>query len=172
MKKQNVGKEFESCINECLNRTDLNISFDRLPDPLGGLSGVRNICDFTCYKYPFKYYLECKCTYDNTLNFKSDITADQWEGLTKKSKLYGCLAGFCVWFISYDVTIFVPIQEMQKLRDSGKKSLNINDVDNTKLKYFDIIGKKKRKYFDYDTEPFLCNLENFCKDYWNISEVN
>ena len=64
--------------------------------------------------------------------------------------------------------IFVPIQEMQKLKDSGKKSLNINDVDNTKLKYFDITGKKKRKYFDYDTEPFLCNLEKFCMDYWNM----
>lgn len=170
--KKNLGKDFEVKIKECLNKPELSFSLDRLPDPLGGYIGVRNISDYQGYKFPFLYYLECKCTYGNTLNFKSNITDDQWEGLTEKSKIFGVLAGFCIWFIDYDKTIFVPIQEMNKLRFiDNKKSVNIKDVIDNSFKYFNIDGKKKRIYFDYFTDEFITNLDNMCKDYWNIDIV-
>ena len=105
------------------------------------------------------------------LNFKSDITTDQWEGLTAKSKIFGTLAGFCVWFIDYDTTIFIPIQEMNKLRyEHNKKSLNIKDVVQDKLNYFDIVGKKNRVYFNYEHDNFVKNLESMCKPFWNIED--
>ena len=106
MKKSNLGKEFELRIKNCLNKPELNFDIERLPDPLGGYVGMRNICDFDGYKFPFRYYLECKSKYGNTLNFAGDITNDQWEGLTEKSKIFGVTAGICIWFIDYDRTLF------------------------------------------------------------------
>lgn len=170
MNKKNLGKEFELRIKNSLDKPTFNFSLDRLPDPLGGFVGVRNISDFQGYKLPFQYYLECKCVYGNTLNFKSNITDDQWQGLTEKSKILGVLAGFCVWFIDYDKTIFVPIQEMNRLRFAeNKKSLNIKDLET--IKHFDIDGKKKRLYFDYNSEYFISELDKMCREYWNIKEV-
>ena len=174
MQKKNLGKEFELRIKNSLNKPELNFDIERLPDPLGGYMGMRNICDFTGYKYPFKYYLECKSKYGNTLNFKGDITEDQWEGLTEKSKIYGILAGICVWFIDYDRTLFVSIQELNRLRfELNKKSLNIKDVyENTldKQMYFDIEGKKKKTYFNYDTSYFINSLETLVKHIWIDNE--
>ena len=155
MQKKNLGKEFEQHIRDSLtNNTDNSYPFsiDRLPDPVGGYVAIRNICDFTGYRFPFSYFLECKCTYGNTLNFKGAITTDQWEGLTEKSKVFGTLAGFCVWFIDYDTTI------------------NIKDIDHEKVNYFDIEGKKNRVYFNYNHTKFVTNLEDMCKSYWNIKE--
>ena len=170
MNKKNLGKEFELRIKNSLDKPSLNFSLDRLPDQLSGFIGARNISDFQGYGFPFQYYLECKCTYSNTLNFKSAITDDQWRGLTDKSKILGVLAGFCIWFVDYDKTIFVPIQEMNRLRFvENKKSLNIKDLET--IKHFDIAGKKKRLYFDYDSEYFISELDKMCKEYWNIKEV-
>lgn len=171
MEKQNYGKKFETLIRKALDIPEKAISIDRLPDPVGGYSGITNICDFTCYKFPFNYFLECKATHDNTLNFKHKITEDQWQGMLNKSKYFGCLAGVCVWFISYDVTVFVPIQELQRLKDEGKKSLNIKDLD-TDLIYFNIPGAKKRVYFDYNGEEFIKKLYDMCCYYWKVKDVN
>ena len=176
MKKANLGKEFELRICNSLSDPSINFDIERIPDPLGGYIGQRNICDYTGYRFPFNYYLECKSKYGNTLNFKSDITEDQWKGLTEKSEVYGTLAGFCVWFIDYDRTVFVSIQEMNRLRIiEGKKSLNIADIFNNKLdstRYFDIDGTKAKKYFNYNSEYFMSNLENMVKDIWNIQDWN
>ena len=170
MQKKNLGKEFELRIKASLNKPEFNFDLERLPDPLGGYVGIRNICDFTGYKYPYRYYLECKSKYGNTLNFKSDITEDQWEGLTEKSKIYGVLAGICVWFIDYDRTVFVSIQELNKLRfEQNKKSLNIKDIYENNLDskfYFDIDGKKAKTYFNYDTQHFINSLETTVKNIW------
>ena len=59
-----------------------------------------------------------------------------------KRKLYGCIAGICVWYIDYDLTVFVKIQDLEKHKQSGKKSLNINEI--TPLIIFIIDGVKKR----------------------------
>lgn len=175
MKKTNLGKEFELRIKNSLDRPDLNFDIERLPDPLGGYVGMRNICDYNGYKFPFHYYLECKSKYGNTLNFKGDITNDQWEGLTEKSKIYGNLCGVCIWFIDYDRTLFVNIEELNRLRfELNKKSLNIKDVyDNVldKDKYFDINGKKAKTYFNYDSEYFINSLETQAKYIWNIMNI-
>ena len=90
MNKQNRGKDFEAEIRSCLEILP-NVSFDRLPDPMAGYSGIRNICDFSMYNYPHMFFLECKSLYGNTLNYASSITQNQWEGLFEKSKIYGCI---------------------------------------------------------------------------------
>lgn len=166
MNKQNRGKDFESEIRKCLENLP-NVSFDRLPDPMAGYSGIRNICDFSMYNYPYMFFLECKSLYGNTLNYASSITQNQWEGLFEKSKIYGCIAGICVWYIDYDLTVFVKIQDLWEHRKAGNKSLNITDITSeNSVNHFIIDGVKKRVRFNYFGEPFLKKLHLLAEEQW------
>ena len=166
MKKQNRGKDFEEEIRKCLE-TLPNVSFDRLPDPMAGYSGVRNICDFSMYHYPNMFFLECKSLYGNTLNYKADITVNQWDGMLEKSVLYGCIAGVCVWFIDYDITVFIKIQDLQEHRSGGAKSLNISDITGENaIPHFIIDGVKKRVKFNYFGDKLLKNLHLLADKQW------
>lgn len=150
----NRGKDFEDCIREACEAVP-DTSVTRLIDPQAGYAGVRNICDFIVYKYPTQFFLECKSIKGNTLNFKSDITKNQWDGLLEKSKVRGVVAGVVVWFIDHDQTIFVPIQNLEEMRQLGEKSFNVTkwSVDD----WFHIPGRKKRIYFEYAMEKFFAN---------------
>jgi len=157
------GKKFEQAVREAFEKNP-NISIDRLSDPTGGYLGVRNICDFIVYKYPFQLYLECKVQQGNTLNW-SRISDNQWNGLLEKSKIPGVVAGVLVWFIDHDITTFVPIQELEMLRcGHGQKSLHVNHLnfrDNIPLQ-----GRKKRIFFKYDVEGFLKSVGSWANRYW------
>lgn len=166
MNKQNRGKDFEAEIKRCLEDVS-NVSVDRLPDAMGGYSGVKNVCDFMAYHYPNNFYIECKCLYGNTLNYKSAISKNQWDGLASKSKIKGCVAGVVVWFMDYDLTTFVPIQELLAHRNKGAKSLNITDITGEdSLKHFLVDGVKKRVMYKYIGESFLYQLHKLAKFYW------
>jgi penicillin-binding protein-related factor A (putative recombinase) len=148
----NRGKDFEDCIREaCESIPDTSVT--RLLDPQAGYAGVRNICDFIVYKYPTQYFLECKSIKGNTLNFKSDITKNQWDGMLEKSAIHGVVAGVIVWFIDHDKTIFVPIQDLEEMRIAGHKSFNVTSEYSTY--YYHLEGKKKRIYFEYDMKNFF-----------------
>lgn len=165
MKRVNRGKDFEGKIRDSIEKVS-NTSIDRLPDPVGGYMGVRNICDFYIYQFPTSFYLECKATYDNTLNFKSDITENQWNGLLEKSVIRGVVSGYAVWFIEWDTTVFVPATEMKRLQDEGKKSLNILDIQNNTVQYIPIPGVKKIVFFDYDGAAFIHSIQQYGKQLW------
>ena len=151
----NRGKDFEDCIREACEAIE-DTSVTRLIDPQAGYAGVRNICDFIVYKYPTQYFLECKSIKGNTLNFKSDITENQWNGMLEKSKVRGVVAGVIVWFIDHDKTIFVPIQDLEEMRADGHKSFNA--TAQYVEYYYHIPGRKKRIYFEYDMEKFFANF--------------
>ena len=162
---ENRGKKFEDAIKKAFSICP-GMSVDRIIDPQAGYAGVRNICDFIMYKHPHEIYMECKSHYGNTLNFKGDITQNQWDGLKEKSEIDGVIAGIMVWFIDHNRTVFVPIQELVKLQDQGKKSLNISQlVQNQNFYYLEMPGKLKRVYFEYDAKQFMDNLFKFWKLY-------
>lgn len=166
MNKTNRGKDFEVEIRKCLEILP-NVSFDRLPDPMAGYSGVKNICDFSMYNYPHMFFLECKSLYGNTLNYKGAITQNQWDGMFEKSKIKGCIAGVCVWFIDYDVTAFVKIQDLHDHKNSGAKSLNIENItSNESIPHILIDGIKKRVMFNYFGESFLKKLHKLALEQW------
>lgn len=166
MRAVNRGKDFEKAIKTCFENLP-GVSFDRLPDPMAGYSGVRNICDFSMFSSPDMFYLECKCLYGNTLNYSAAITKNQWEGMYEKSKIFRCVAGVCVWFIDYDLTVFVNIRDLWKHKESGAKSLNITDItgDNS-VPHFIINGVRKKVMFKYFGEPTLKKLHDICDDIW------
>lgn len=150
MSSNSRGKKFEDIIKKAIQQVP-NTACIRLYDTTNGFIGVNNPADFIGYHYPNMYCLECKSIEGNTLNFKSDIRPNQWEGLLELSKCKHLVAGFLVWFVDHDLTVFVSIEEMQKLKDDGQKSLNVNKLP----KHFVIDSTKKRTFFEYDFTRFF-----------------
>lgn len=149
----NRGKQFEDQVRIGFERVP-DTSVDRLIDPQNGYAGVRNICDFIVYHYPHEYYIECKSCYGNTLPF-SNITTNQWQGLLEKSKYAGVVAGVVVWFIDHDITMFIPIKTLERMRQEGAKSVNVKHQENLNYEHYIVPGNKKRVLFDYDFTRFL-----------------
>lgn len=158
----NRGKDFEGQVHDGFAKIE-GVSIDRLPDPMAGYAGVRNICDFLVYKYPTQYYIECKSCYGNTLSIHSNdpkkkygaITNNQWEGLLEKSKIPGVRAGIMVWFIDHDLTFWYDIRLLQECKDYGMKSISwANSHGHNNLCQV-IAGQKRRVLFDYDFIPFF-----------------
>lgn len=156
---ENRGKQFEDCIREALEKVPFT-SVDRLHDQTTGYLGSSNICDFIAYQFPRIFYLECKSCHDNTLSINSnnpkhlygDISNKQWTGLLEKSVFPGVTAGYVIWFINRDKTVFVPATTMQAHKESGHKSWRYDD---TGAGVYEIPGKKLRVFFDYDLAEFL-----------------
>lgn len=165
----NRGKKFEGEVKNALEACP-HISIDRFPDPMAGYMGMRNICDFGVYQYPFQYYFECKSLVGNTLNFEGAITVNQWDGLLEKSAIKGVVAGVLVWFIDHDMTVFVGIEELVKLKAAGHKSLNIKDVKSGLVDYVELGGKKKRIFFTYFGEVFMLDMKCWANAHWLLNK--
>ena len=155
MTRVNRGKKFEEVIKKSFLKVP-NVSVDRLHDQMTGYKVTSaNICDFIVYKKPYEYYIECKSVHGASLPF-SNITNNQWEGLLEKSKIKGVYAGVICWWIDKDVTKFIPIQELNSLRNFLPQSKSIR----YDFEYgIEIKGKKKRVFFDYDMKQFFEEME-------------
>lgn len=156
MIKVNRGKDFERIIKEAFENVD-GVSIDRLHDQTNGFKGSTNICDFIVYQKPYEYYFECKSVHGNTLPF-NNITDNQWKGMLEKSKIKGVSAGVICWWVDRDTTLFIPIQKLQEYKEAGFKSVRFDVFDNVGI--YQIQGKKKRVFFDYDMKEFLGRLSN------------
>ena len=155
---QNRGKEFEEVIRKACLAVP-NTSVVRLPDPVQGYLGYRNISDFIIYHKPFQYFIECKSVHGNTLPF-SNITDNQWQGMLEQSKIKGVVAGVICWWTERDTTRFIPIQILEAMKNAGYKSLRY-DVESYDGEFiYEIEGKKKRVFFDYDMQNFF-NIIDF-----------
>ena len=156
---QSRGKQFESIIREAFASVH-GVSIDRLLDPMAGYAGVRNICDFIVYKYPYEYYIECKTVHGNTLPF-SNITENQWQGLLAKSEIGGVFAGVICWWVDHDETLWLDIRLLEQLRRLGYKSVNYyaswveEDIEHVQDLWTRLKANKKRVFFEYDMKSFL-----------------
>lgn len=154
MARANKGKKFEDVVRKAFEQV-LNVSVDRLRDAPKKLKGVDNPSDFIVYKKPHEIYVECKSHHGNTLPF-SCIREEQLRGMTEKSLKEGVIAGFIIWFIDHDLTVWVSIDMINTMIWFGYKSLNIKDLN--KIPHIVVPGKKKRVYFEYDMKHFLEDL--------------
>lgn len=159
----NRGKSFEAVIKESCEKV-LDTYVLRLYDPQGGYSSVSNPCDYVVFRHGVMYMFECKAVHGNLLSIHArdprrcygNISNAQWEGLMKASQC-GVVAGVLVWWVDFDVTKFIPIQELDILRNVGKRNSIRYDLD---IPNADIIlGQKKRVFFEYDMEAFFRNFE-------------
>lgn len=147
---ENRGKQFEAIIRRTFSAVK-DTTVVRLQDPTTGYLGNSNICDFIIYNYPNQYFIECKTIHGNTFPL-SNISKNQWEGLLEVAPIKGVVAGIICWFVDKDTTLFLPIQELQKLKQQGKKSVRF-DIHNSK--FIPIAGKKKRVFFEYSMKEFI-----------------
>lgn len=149
----NRGKQFEDVLQKQFEKLK-NTSITRLYDVTTGYKNQNNICDFIVYRAPNILYAESKAIHGNTLNFKSHIRQNQWDGLLNVAYIPGVNAGIIVWFIDHDITLFIDITYLEYLKTSGKKSFNIKtDID--EISVVEITGTKKRVFFEYNLEQFL-----------------
>lgn len=148
----NKGKQFENVIRTAFEAVP-DTAVIRLPDPVQGYLGYRNICDFIVYHYPTEYFIECKSISSDRFPF-ANITDNQWKGMLQMSKLKGVRAGIICWFINRDVTLFIDIRRLQELRESNCKGIRYDAHMYNSLVY-KLEGKKKRIFFDYDMEQFF-----------------
>ena len=147
----NYGKDFEQLIRTAFEKQP-NTSVIRLIDPQNGYAGVRNICDFVIYNYPNQYLIECKSCRGKSLPM-SNITDNQWKGLLEMSSIKGVVAGYMIWFIDCDITIFVPAAVANEILQSGRKSISKDIISDSRV--IVITAKKKRVFFEYDMTEFI-----------------
>ena len=153
-----LPKKFEQIIRQSFERVD-GVSIDRINDQTSHYKGSTNISDFIMYKEPYEYYIECKTVHGNTLPF-SNITETQWNGLLEKSKIKGVFAGVICWWVDKDVTKFIPIQMLQRMKDKTAKSIRYDILACSGYYTIEISGKKKRVFFDYSMEGFFNGISN------------
>lgn len=155
---ENRGKKFEQAVRESIEKCAAII---RIPDQTAGFKGSANICDFIAYRYPNMFLFECKSIHGNTFPF-SNITDTQWNGMIKYSDLsIGIKAGVICWWVDRDVTRFIPIETLCFYRNLlGKKSISyLEDPVDNEHPIYNIPGKKKRVFFEYDFEQFFEEVE-------------
>ena len=150
----NRGKRFELQVRKGFERVK-DCSVIRLYDPVGGAVGVRNICDFIVYKYPYQYLLECKSVHGDRFPL-SNITDTQWDGLCKMLSKPGVVPGVLCWYVDRDVTVFLPIVYLDKLSKLGVKSVR---YDSVLPAWFKVPGAKKRIFYEYDMAKFFKQVE-------------
>lgn len=145
-----LGKKAEEQIKKWLDRPEDGYDFERIPDQMSGLYGSKNISDFTLYKYPYKYYVESKATWEDAFPFDM-LTETQYTGLMKKSQIPGVFGVVIVLFASYKRAFIFDIREIDKRNKSGKKSLNIKKIDKWGIKYKEIetIPNNRKNFLDY-----------------------
>lgn len=159
-----LGKQAERKIHEWLDKPGDGISFDRIPDQMTGFYGSKNICDFTCFKSPFMYYIESKATWNDRFDF-SMITDTQREGLLKKSRIPFVRGIVIVLFASYKRAFMIDIRSIVKSIESGNKSVNINRLNKSQVKMSEIetIQNSRKTFLDYigDLEDYFqkCKFE-------------
>lgn len=146
-----VHKQAEEKIKEWLNHPELGYSIDRIPDQMNGLYGSKNICDFICFHTPNLYYIESKSTYEDRFDF-SLISDYQYENLLKKSKIQNVWGLIIILYISHKRAFILNIQDIDKLIQSGQKSLNIKKLDQWGIPYSEIptIPNNRKKLLDYE----------------------
>lgn len=145
----NVGKKFEKKIEQWLDRSDEGYCLDRQKDQMSGLYGSKNICDFTLFISPNFYYIECKATYSDRFDF-SMVSEYQAENLLKKSRIPNVYGLVFVLFVTQKRAFILNIQDIDKLSESGIKSLNIKKIDKWGIPYQELTAvPSKKELLDY-----------------------
>lgn len=145
-----LGKKAEEKISEWLDKPDEGYCFDRIPDQMTGFYGSKNICDFTLFKSPYKYYIESKATWEDRFDFVN-ISETQHDGLLDKSKIHNVFGLIVLLFATYKRAFILDIRDIKKLEDSGKKSLNIKKIDKWGIPFVEIetIPNNRKNLLDY-----------------------
>lgn len=162
MTKTNKGKQFEARVQAAFESVP-NCVVWRLKDQIGKFKNVSNPCDFFFYKRPVLYAIECKSVKGASLPFSNIREKEQIDDLHEISLKDGVVAGFIIWFIDKDETVFVSHEIVYLMYKAGKKSLSLKTIHELDHEdWYVINGRKRRMYYDYDVSEFLKKFEKSC----------
>lgn len=122
---RDFGKVFEDMTRQALKKE--GACFDRLPDQMSGKSGSQNPSDFTAYKKPYYYYIECKSCQQELFDIKTMITEHQWVTLLEKSEYTGVYAGYLIWFVGQGIR-WVTAKKLDLFYRKQKKSFDYDEL--------------------------------------------
>lgn len=166
-----VGKNFEAQWGKSM--PDYALLY-RLPDSAQSFKKSSNL-RFSS-KNPFDYLLwdsnrhilyalELKTVAQKSISFERDkeenreIHYHQIKGLNDWNKFDGIICGFIIEFRKFEKTIFLEINEFNKLINTiTKKSFNLDDLDNCNIKYTIIGQTKARTRYTYKIDEFLKSI--------------
>ena len=126
-----IGKKFEDRFKKDYIRCFPDTLIYRLPDQQSGYAGggSSNPCDFMCYPGPCVLMVECKAHKGASISF-NDIR--QYDKMLDFKGKYKTFPGVVVWFYEKDIVIWVSIEEMEKMRLDGEKSIGLRMIDKKK----------------------------------------
>lgn len=165
---QNIGKVFET---QWKKSTPDHVLLYRLPDSAQSF-GVSNNLRFSA-KSPFDYImwdsikhklyaLELKTVRGKSISFerskedKGDIHFHQINALNLWNRFDGITCGLIIEFREIEKTIFLDIEQMNRIIDMNtKKSFCFDDLDKYDIDYTIIKQTKNISRYTYDIEGFL-----------------
>ena len=148
----NYGKAWEQKIKEDFIKVP-NATIDRLYDVTQGHKSITQPSDFIGFignKETHEgniFYLEAKSCKGNTFPL-TNLT--QYQKLLPKVGIPGVRVGVALWFIEHDKALYVPVSTFKKLKEDGKKSVNIKMIDTNEYNIKVIPSIKKRVFLDCD----------------------
>lgn len=142
----NKGKAFEQKFKEDFLKVP-DATIDRIRDTMYGYKAISGISDFIGYIYPNIFYLECKSKKGNTFPL-ANLT--QYNELKRKVGIKGVRAGVILWFIDHSKVLYIPISSITQMMKDGKKSVNINMLEEKEYFMIDIPSKKRVLFLDSD----------------------
>lgn len=164
----NIGKRFEDDFRKSVPSYAL---LYRIPDSaqsFGGSSNLRfsrkNPFDYLMWdsKKHILYALELKTVAGKSISFErckeenKEIHHHQIEGLNKWNEYDGIICGFIIEFRKIEKTVFIDIDEFNRLISMvTKKSFNFDDLNNLKIHYIVIDQIKARTRYKYKVDEFL-----------------
>lgn len=164
----NIGKVFETQFKK--STPDYALIY-RLPDSAQSFGGSNNLrfsrknpFDFLLWDSERRilYALELKTVEGKSISFernkdeKGKIHYHQIAGLNKWNKYNGIICGFIIEFRAIETTIFIDIEDFNKLISLiDKHSFNFEDLKMYKIPYIVIPQKKLKTNYRYDIDKFL-----------------
>lgn len=152
-KKKNRGKEFEGQFQDDWKRCFDNkkLCF-RLKDDVSHKKGTaKNPCDFICEANGHVYMVETKSHYENRFPWTSFSQLDLLEDYIDVDN---CRPTLVVWYIDYDVVVWIPVKTVVQMIDDGYKAFNLRELseyEQNDYKYLFVpTVKKKRVFLDSD----------------------
>jgi hypothetical protein len=150
------GKNFELVLREDWKFSVPDSTIDRIYDSVSGYKTISNVSDFIAYKMPNIFYLEAKTVKGNTFPFQN---LTQYDKLSAKVGIPGVRAGVVIWFYEHDRIVYVPISSVTKMKEDGKKSINITTLDTDKYRFIEIPSVKKRVFMTSDYSVLMGTQE-------------
>lgn len=148
----NRGKQFEEKFAENWETCFPGDVIIRLHDQMSGYKVTsQNPCDFICFTHNKLFMIECKSHDGSSIPFEA---IPQYERLLRYKNKKDVYPGIIVWFKDKDKVIWIPIEEAEKIYNSGEKSIGLRHMNIYKL--LEIPSIKKRVFMQSDYSC-LCN---------------